>query len=342
MSRWSDLPQCLLELILKPLTLPDRLRFGSVCRTWLIAQTQYLHPPAPPLPFLTLHRSDKSFELFSFSDRRTYKTLPRSLRLSSSLQGWILLQPTDGIVFFNRFIKKYVSIPRINSNVGSFSDWLLFSTPSDPNGIFLVKESEHVFWICHFDNLGYPQIRSRKWEEAVVSNVVFCQGKLFALNKNGSLAIVDAIFPHDITTHNMRLKPEDSPLQKQRRGRPWKPIYVMVESCGELLMVRVEERPFKRFCCSVFRADLTNNEWMKLENLGDRMLFLSAGSSISVSAKETGCKGNRIYYIPQKAKINIIEGWWYAEIELGRNVRTIHSITCDAGTFSACLTQGHF
>lgn len=35
-------------------------------------------------------------------------------------------------------------------------------------------------------------------------------------------------------------------------------------------------------------------EWIKLEHLGDRMLFLSEGSSVSVCASEMGREGNRI------------------------------------------------
>lgn len=33
-ASWPYLPQSLLELILKRLTLPDYLRFGCVCRLW--------------------------------------------------------------------------------------------------------------------------------------------------------------------------------------------------------------------------------------------------------------------------------------------------------------------
>lgn len=41
-SSWADLPQCLLDLIMKRLCIPDRLRFGSVCLQWCIAQKQSL------------------------------------------------------------------------------------------------------------------------------------------------------------------------------------------------------------------------------------------------------------------------------------------------------------
>lgn len=50
--------------------------------------------------------------------------------------------------------------------------------------------------------------------------------------------------------------------------------------------------------CDIFQADLTKMEWMEVENLGDRILFLSHGNSVSICASEMGCKGNRVYFIP--------------------------------------------
>ncbi|KAJ8651073.1 hypothetical protein MRB53_004096 [Persea americana] len=45
----------------------------------------------------------------------------------------------------------------------------------------------------------------------------------------------------------------------------------------------------------VFRADFTK-EWVKVENLGDRTLFINRTSAASVCASKTGCERNRIYY----------------------------------------------
>lgn len=56
-ASWSYLPQSLLELILKRLTLPDYLRFGCVCRLWRTAQTKCVYPRATQLPFLLLPTS---------------------------------------------------------------------------------------------------------------------------------------------------------------------------------------------------------------------------------------------------------------------------------------------
>ncbi|XXG61556.1 hypothetical protein AAC387_Pa05g0138 [Persea americana] len=46
----------------------------------------------------------------------------------------------------------------------------------------------------------------------------------------------------------------------------------------------------------VFRADMIEKKWVKVENLGNRTLFLSSASSFSVCAPEMRIKSNSIYY----------------------------------------------
>lgn len=78
-----------------------------------------------------------------------------------------------------------------------------------------------------------------------------------------------------------------------------------------------------------------------MENLGDRILFLSNGNSVSICASEMGCKGNRAYFIPHDVK-RLAEcscchpgGIYlkscgknvpYVEIELGGDGMTTHFI----------------
>ncbi|KAJ8635614.1 hypothetical protein MRB53_009881 [Persea americana] len=74
-SSWSDLPQCLAELILKHLSVPNCLSFGSVCRSWSLAQRQCPHRLEPP--FIVFYRSAAAargiIKILSLPDQRTYK-----------------------------------------------------------------------------------------------------------------------------------------------------------------------------------------------------------------------------------------------------------------------------
>ncbi|RWR81430.1 F-box/kelch-repeat-like protein [Cinnamomum micranthum f. kanehirae] len=341
---WSHLSQCLLKLILKPLTLPDRVRFGSVCRSWRRAQLDCLDAPAPPLPSLILSNiiedEEVSIELFSFSDKRLYKLpqLPAHLleRCASSPQSWLLSHSFPGLIFFNPFSKECVQIHLKNYG---FRDWLFFSTRSYPNGILFYSESgTNRFLVCSFCYLMTIERRYMKlWEKDVVSNVILCGKKLYALYEDGSLAVVDVSkLPPRVTNENMmELQREYSPLYQLRfivRG-----IYVLVESCGEILMVLI--KPFKKFeRFHVLRADLTKKEWVEVKDLGDRMLFITDhGRSVSVSARETGGKGNIIYYIPCTDKF--FEGR-YMELDLNTKRCTNHQIPADSAHCLASLSPG--
>ncbi|XXG44504.1 hypothetical protein AAC387_Pa01g4291 [Persea americana] len=177
-------------------------------------------------------------------------------------------------------------------------------------------------------------IHLNKWEKVVVSNVTLRGEKLYALYEDGSLAVVDVsnLPPRNIplTNEKMELKREYSPLEQWRRQLVRR-IYALVESCGEILMVMI--KPSKE--CQVFRADLTNKEWVEVKDLGDRMLFITDASSVSVSARETGGKGNIIY------TDKFLEGQ-YVEFDLNTNSSIIHQIPTRNGLCLVSLIPGFF
>lgn len=152
---WSHLSQCLLELILKPLTLSDRVRFCSVCCSWRRAQLECLHAPASPLPFLIIADiiiKDKSdiIQIFSFSDKRTYKLSPLQAHLAeryaASSQGWLLTNSPRGLILFNPFSK---TATRIHQKNFDFRDWHFFSTQLYPGGLLFFRESNNNGFIVY-------------------------------------------------------------------------------------------------------------------------------------------------------------------------------------------------
>lgn len=339
-SNWSDFPQPLLELILKPLTLPDHLRCASVCRSWRKAQRATLHHPAPHAPFLIVRgmiNNIISSQLFSLSEKRMEKTpvphrfCPQSTISSSG--GWLLLQDSDDThikFLFNPFTNTRVDLPEAEEFV-HYHYCLFFSTQADPDGALLVTKSNNKFLLCRLNDQSNRTFHQVEWKRtSFISNVVFFQGKLHGLNEDGSLVLADPLFATSEVKMGMKLQKSRLPEWHRFQG------FYLVESCGQLLLVRVLV-VHTGLSFDVFRADLTEWEWKEIENLGDRALFLSRKGSVSVCASETGCKANRIYYVPSVIEWSLylfkqsngMKGI-YVEFELGKDGLDIPSIPgCD-------------
>ncbi|XP_058762308.1 F-box protein SKIP23-like [Vicia villosa] len=71
-------------------------------------------------------------------------------------------------------------------------------------------------------------------------------------------------------------------------------IYIMVENESELLLVQKYD---KYEPIDVFRLDQKEKRWLKLENLGDMILFLGRGYSFAISASDLDLdNGNSVIY----------------------------------------------
>ncbi|XXG42951.1 hypothetical protein AAC387_Pa01g3100 [Persea americana] len=343
-SSWSNLPQCLLELILERLILPDRFRFGSVCRSWRTAQAQSLHLPVSRLPFLVFRRGSSSIEFFSLTEKKIYKMpMPKCetpmshLHCVSSSHGWLMFISTkrnETGFLFNPFIKKCVRLP--NKKIGFLGlDFIFFSTPTDPDGIFHIMQGHQRLMLCSLKDPSRWSIFDESEQGNVVSNTIFCDGKLYALNDDWTLAIIDPLFPHNIT--NVRMEDLRHFPRIPRLRVPNQPDheYILVESSGEILIAKIIHHSLRNLTCEIFRADLPKMKWVRVEDLGDRMLFLTRTTSISICASEIGWKGNRIYYI-----LTLFNS--YVEFELGSKEMTTHSIPVDDEDTRICkwLTTG--
>ncbi|PNX74086.1 F-box protein, partial [Trifolium pratense] len=72
---------------------------------------------------------------------------------------------------------------------------------------------------------------------------------------------------------------------------------LLVESEGKLLLVNVYQSYPDFFGIDLFQLDEKENKWVKLKDIGDRVLFLACGCSFSAYASELGLpKGNCVVF----------------------------------------------
>ncbi|URE08465.1 hypothetical protein MUK42_24289 [Musa troglodytarum] len=162
------------------------------------------------------------------------------------------------------------------------------SSPSNSDCIVLAKEIGRLL-VWRPGDVSWTIEESVDFEYHVWSTVRF-QGQFYSLRSDNGQLVCFQILPFRI--RNLEVPP---PMEL-----PAVPFYggvFLVGSCEEILLVHIS----KTKEVYLFQLDLKNKTWIKMESLGDRALFLlntcSYGHGISVSAAETRCHGNSIYYI---------------------------------------------
>lgn len=339
MEEWSDLHQDLLRQIFNCLALRDIQRFGAVCHSWRVIRKECV----AELPVLFIRDienyvgmaqrrrskfelSDSSIEYLSVAEKRIYRMeLPDKFIIHSQpswCQGWILLHSTKthptGDVFFSPFGHKYIPIPRKFSCLPTLcSDWVFYSTPAS-NGVLFINGFLNTFLVCDIRKWGrHPKIYRHYSNENLSSNVVFCEGRLFALTGGRSILIANAYNLQAMTFQKIEMEEVVPSLDVQGQSGLLDTT-VLVESCGKILMVALVGSEQESLSCRVFQADLIEKVWVEVRNLGDKMLFMNENSSISVSAGVTGGgRANRIFYAPDAFGL-------YIEIELGTHENKIY------------------
>ncbi|GLT42077.1 hypothetical protein SLA2020_160980 [Shorea laevis] len=157
---------------------------------------------------------------------------------------------------------------------------------------------------CGFYSIGFYNDGDTSWKEVPGSQItddenyedIICNGnQLHALQGNGFVVTWDlrGDCPEKTTTIDAAL-PEKS-KQYLGSGKCY-----LVEFGGEMLLIVSFTFMFDKSETGLFdlyKLDLEKKEWVELETLGDRSLFLGGNPSVSIQAKDCkGCKENFIYH----------------------------------------------
>ncbi|XP_057423742.1 uncharacterized protein LOC130717512 [Lotus japonicus] len=160
-------------------------------------------------------------------------------------------------------------------------------------------------------------------------DIVFHDNILYALAEDGSLEKWDfnKEVPRKILDFKLTMEWDEEEEKEFPRDKFSSKIY-LVMSEGELLLVKrligdfvnadgevVYEGykppgydsevicPYRTKYFVVYKLDYMKNKWLKKSSLNDRVLFLGANESASVSAKEyKGCEANSIYFTDDRSE----------------------------------------
>ncbi|KAL5702318.1 hypothetical protein ACHQM5_027548 [Ranunculus cassubicifolius] len=298
---WEGLPEGLVDSISKRLPLLSVVSMGDACATW----REVLASETPPsqtrgLPWLMLcgQNDSKKTSCLSVLQNNVWEMeVPEACGkyFWGSFQDWLIVvercqSNVIEICFLNPFLNAKIQLPR---TFDIFSKIVLSASPTDRDCVTLLL-TEYGSWIWCWT----PGAKAWCRRSLRIDDVVFCNGSFYFVNPENDVLILNAKCVINA------MKEENSgcgiPSQCHKVDMPnrssWCGLRLrryLVESCGEVLLVC---RLFERFngefretrTFEVFKLDVTGMVWVKMESLGDRILFIGKCDSKSFSSKELG------------------------------------------------------
>ncbi|KAF9609743.1 hypothetical protein IFM89_018191 [Coptis chinensis] len=183
-SRWSQIPDHLLELITILLNLDDLVRFSCVCRPWRSHATPLLVPNLNLIPWLIVpygnytckiasNICDKTLGFFNIQDGKTYKIDTPQLadrRICGSCSGgWLVtVHENSEIQVYHPFSKKVIQLPPVTKLPGVTGCFigrrneLYYVVPNRPHFSYRVLEMSTT-------TMSSSEVRERYIYKAIMS-----------------------------------------------------------------------------------------------------------------------------------------------------------------------------
>ncbi|KAF9599922.1 hypothetical protein IFM89_001868 [Coptis chinensis] len=298
---WSTLPLALLEEILERVPVLDQLCFGWVCKWWrhcFVHSRQLDNKYGVPWLMFCANSDTNTRGCFSVLENRVWELdMPevRGYYLWGSLHDWLITAQTRSdylwIYLFNPFTRVGINLPPVDI---IYYKAVLSSSPTDEDCVVMLLPIRGLclsFWI-----MGSQEWILLKLDYAIFNLLdgVFCNGYFYILTSGCNIVAIKAssVVSNDKKS-TFELKPHfhkvGIPPKKKRLGTAT--LYYLVESRGEVLLVsRVykSERGLHTLAFEVFKLDVCKMAWLKLESLGDRVLFMNRFGSRCFTPKELG------------------------------------------------------
>ncbi|CAL5045819.1 unnamed protein product [Urochloa decumbens] len=328
-SSWADLPPELLGLVLlRLLSLLDRVRLRAVCRAW--RSNARLQALPSPLPWLAL--LDGTF--LSIPDGKIIRmpAVPGDAFCCGSTDSWLFFVRSDGgCSMVNPFSKATLDLPKLSikwfdaasPGFGSKFRKLVVPSPleSSPGSLVVAVSLDNYgtsIGMCRPSIATDFSVRKLVRVNNLLSDIAFFNGKLYGighdplsklstfeigLDNKPKISVVNRI----TETPRLRLSfPHDIMSKSNVTGYVVKEY--LVECSGRLLKVKrkVESHDdndaegIRTWAFEVFEADLSTKpgQWRCVSDLGGQALFVGKHCSKSVPAGEcTGIQEDSIYFM---------------------------------------------
>lgn len=294
-----ELPSDVLDIITKKLDIDALFSFGGVCKNWRLFYSglwaDFMASQAPLVVQKTPH-AKRACSFFSISDGRMYNTrLPYFSGFAhvGFSSGYLVMAGThNSLLLINPFARRKIKIP------GSQEQGFIIDIYDRAMLAFAVDSEEFVIVaLCTWSyNLHVYQSRNSRWaiysrwgSPCKIMDVVVFDRTLYAITDQAKIGVVRLNSP---SLNFLQL--EDIPFFASSNLK-------LVSSNDQLLVVHF--KPSQHL--EVYRIDFSNMNWVRLETLGDRALFLGVNTKVSALSNPGiwGLDSNCVYCIDRTSSI---------------------------------------
>ncbi|XP_021890356.1 uncharacterized protein LOC110808977 isoform X2 [Carica papaya] len=294
LNQWAELPEDILYVLSKRLSMVDYLSFSRVCTSWRSSSKAFRKDfltSVSPFMIIMSSRGKKSCFFFNISDGARYKTKLhcRSQRffLGVSSGYFVILPPGNLLSFTNPVTGHLLEVPRppfperrpevremaIIGSIIPQKDFIIVTLCQACNQIHF-RRYRDAEWIA----LAYDRKERRKAVDVAVFKY-----KIYALFFDGHIGCFD-LKSACITFLELE-------------GRPESCSNNMKFVVGDERLLVVDFTPYKKL--EIHEIDFLEMKWVKVTDLGDKALFLSTFRGIRlISPKKWGGPINCLYYLP--------------------------------------------
>ncbi|KAJ4812385.1 F-box protein skip23 [Rhynchospora pubera] len=335
---WSNLQDDIARLIAKKLWFyPHHRKFAVACADWYRI-TKEVHGPFQQNSIVLLLPYNNESEicaLYKLSDSRTYEFSLSVLDgkfIYGSSNGWVCLDDKDySMKLINLLTMKQFELPypsyaldfigdRLNApfiKADIMSKIAVSGSPLSSNDCIIaaIMSTFEELLICRLGDKSWNQIiiKESKLKSyncgKFLNDVIFLQGKIYAINGGCALLIVDFDGSNYVAreTFGPCYQAGDAIGHPSRCESCIEGLYMIrlyLAGCsGKLLAVRRlgkyfdDDGSFSTQYFELFEFEESKETWRMIHEIGGESLFVGQNESISVSATDIpGCRPNCIYF----------------------------------------------
>uniref|UniRef100_A0A5B7BTW6 KIB1-4 beta-propeller domain-containing protein n=1 Tax=Davidia involucrata TaxID=16924 RepID=A0A5B7BTW6_DAVIN len=330
------LPRHVVNLITGKLNVCEFIRFGAVCAPWRSIAEAIIPYQESQIPWLILGHTNQAHRLFNLLDRRVYEIQTPygnlGYQIAGSNYGWFISRH-----IFNPFTGDEISLPKYD---GWMENAVLSKAPSSSCGkdracrksmdcVVVASDCVYKLAFCRPSDIIWTHVR---FQSPSIEDIAVFNGCVYVLSWGGNLLL------YDLDTYRSRYFDMGLDVDHlESHVHCW----YLVQSCGELLMVRRTHTLYEGSQTScrptsfkVFKLDIFGGgpKWVKVESLGEQALFVGRCCSLSLPAINYlhGIRRNCIYFTNDRLLERILFGGIQRKVGNSAGISALHA----TGVFS--------